>query len=48
MDDITNVKITDEYTGPQINDNEISYTYEISGLNKKSIEDVKKLIIGFG
>ncbi|OWT32377.1 prephenate dehydrogenase [Methanobrevibacter sp. 87.7] len=48
IDNITDVKLTDEYNGPQINEGEISYTYEVSGLSKNSIDDVKKLIKGFG
>lgn len=46
--DITDVKITDEYDGPQIKDNDISYTFEVSSLSKEGINNIKNLIIGFG
>lgn len=48
LEDITEVKLTDTYYGPQIKDEDISYTFEVSGLNNRAIESVKNLLKGFG
>lgn len=48
VEDIVNVKLTDIYNGPQIGEKSTSYTFEISGLSNKSIENCKSLIKGFG
>ena len=45
---ITNVTITDTYTGPQINEDKISFTFEVNGLTKKDIEYCKDLLKAFG
>lgn len=47
-DNVLDVKLTDTYDGPQINDNFISLTFEITALNKEDIEMVKELFTGFG
>lgn len=47
-DNVLDVKLTDTYDGPQINDNFISLTFEITALNKEDIERVKELFTGFG
>lgn len=46
--DITNVKLTDIYTGPQIKETHVSYTFEISGLSIDCINNCKLIIKGFG
>ena len=48
VDEIVNVELTDTYNGPQIDEESTSYTFEISGLSNKSIENCKSLIQGFG
>ena len=48
MDNIIDIKLTDAYTGPQIDDKFISLTFEVTGLTKDDIEDVKDLFTGFG
>lgn len=48
VEEITDVKITDIYNGPQIKETHSSYTFEISGLSNKAIENCKTLIQGFG
>ena len=45
---IIDVRLTDAYTGPQIDDDFISLTFEIIALSKNDIENVKKLFTGFG
>ena len=47
-DNVLDVKLTDAYDGPQINDDFISLTFEITALNKEDIERVKGLFTGFG
>lgn len=46
--DIINVKVTDIYTGPQINENSVSITFEIQSFNKSTIQSVEILLKGFG
>lgn len=48
VEEITDVKITDIYNGPQIKESHSSYTFEVSGLSNKAIENCKILIQGFG
>ena len=48
MDNIIDIKLTDAYTGPQIDDKFISLTFEVTGLTKDDIENVKDLFTGFG
>ena len=48
IDNIIEVKLTDAYNGPQIDDDHISLTFEVSALSKEDIENVKKLFTGFG
>lgn len=48
MNNIIDVKITDIYQGPQIEKNDVSLTFEVTGLYKESIENVKTLLTGFG
>ena len=48
IDNIIDVKLTDAYNGPQIDDGFISLTFEIMALSKEDIENVKKLFTGFG
>jgi len=46
--DITKIELKEEYEGPQIKQNDISYTFEVEGLSKNSISDVKNTLKGFG
>ena len=48
MDNIIDIKLTDAYNGPQIADDSISLTFEITSLYRQDIENVKKLFTGFG
>lgn len=48
LDNIIEVKIIDVYQGPQIQEDHLSLTFEVTGLYKKSIKNVKKLLTGFG
>ncbi len=48
MDNIIEVKLTDKYDGPQIDENSISLTFEVSALTKEDIDKVKELFTGFG
>lgn len=48
IDNIIDIHLTDAYTGPQIADEFISLTFEVIGLEKEDIENVKKLFTGFG
>ena len=45
---IIDINLTDAYNGPQIDDNSISLTFEVTALSKEDIERVKKLFTGFG
>jgi len=47
-DNILNIKLTDAYNGPQINDDSVSLTFEITALTKDDIDQVKVLFTGFG
>ena len=48
IENIIDVKLTDAYNGPQIENDHISLTFEVSALSKEDIENVKKLFTGFG
>lgn len=48
IDNIICIKLTDAYNGPQIDDNSISLTFEVTALTKQDIGNVKKLFEGFG
>lgn len=48
VENITEVNITDTYNGSQIDDDKISFTFEISSLTKKDIEYCEDLLKGFG
>lgn len=48
IENIIDIKLTDAYNGPQIDDDYISLTFEVTGLCKNDIEKVKKLFTGFG
>ncbi|MBQ9025528.1 MAG: prephenate dehydrogenase [Methanobrevibacter sp.] len=48
MSDITEVILTDIYKGPQIKEGYESLTFDVNGLSKESIENVKKVLTGFG
>ena len=47
LPNIVSVKLTDTYNGPQIDDEDVTYTFEIESLSKNSVEEVKRLILGF-
>ncbi|MBZ9570746.1 prephenate dehydrogenase [Methanobrevibacter sp. TMH8] len=46
--DIIDVKVTDVYTGHQIDDNSVSLTFEIQSFDKLTVLSVEKLLKGFG
>ena len=48
IENIIDVSLTDTYNGPQIDEEHISLTFEVTALTKQSIENVKKLFTGFG
>lgn len=48
IDNIIDIRLTDAYNGPQIDDDFISLTFEITALSRKDIANVKKLFTGFG
>ena len=48
MENIIDIKLTDAYNGPQIAEDSISLTFEITSLYRQDIENVKKLFTGFG
>jgi prephenate dehydrogenase len=48
IDNILDIKLTDAYNGPQIDDDSISLTFEVTAFSKQDIENVKKLFTGFG
>ena len=47
-DNLLNIKLTDAYNGPQIDDRSISLTFEVTALTKDDIEQVKELFTAFG
>ncbi|WP_407374227.1 prephenate dehydrogenase [Methanobrevibacter sp.] len=48
IENIIEIHLTDAYNGPQISDEFISLTFEVTGLAKEDIEKVKNLFTGFG
>ena len=48
IDNVIDINLTDAYTGPQIDDDSISLTFEINALYKEAIDDVERLFTGFG
>lgn len=48
LENIIDIRLTDAYTGPQISDDYISLTFEVTALSNDDIEKVKKLFTGFG
>ena len=48
MENIIDIRLTDAYNGPQIAEDSISLTFEITSLYRQDIENVKKLFTGFG
>ena len=48
IENIISAELTDAYDGPQIDDDHISLTFEVTALEKEAIENVKKLFMGFG
>ena len=47
-ENILDVKLVDEYDGPQIDDDFISLTFKITGLTKEDVNRVKELFTAFG
>ena len=47
-DNLLDIRLTDAYNGPQIDDNFISLTFTVTALTKDDIEQVKELFTGFG
>ena len=47
-DNILIARLTDAYNGPQIDDDSISLTFEVTALEKEDIEQVKELFTAFG
>ena len=47
-DNVLDVRLTDAYNGPQIDDECISLTFEITAMEKEDIERVKELFTAFG
>lgn len=48
IENIIDIRLTDAYNGPQIDDDSISLTFEVTALSKDDIDNVKKLFTGFG
>ena len=48
IDNIIDIRLTDAYNGPQIDEDSISLTFEVTALSKDAIENVRKLFTGFG
>ncbi|MBQ2652475.1 MAG: prephenate dehydrogenase [Methanobrevibacter sp.] len=48
LGNIIDVKLIDAYNGPQIDEDSISLTFEVTALSKADIENVKNLFTGFG
>ena len=48
IENIIDIRLTDAYNGPQIDDGSISLTFEVTALYKEDIEKVKRLFTGFG
>ena len=48
LGNIIDIRLTDAYNGPQIDEGSISLTFEITALSNEDIEKVEKLFTGFG
>lgn len=48
LGNIIEINLTDAYNGPQIDNDHISLTFEVTAISKEDIEKVKKLFTGFG
>lgn len=48
IENIIDIKLTDAYNGPQIDEDSISLTFEVTALSKEDIDNVRKLFTGFG
>lgn len=48
VDDIISIKVTDIYTGHQISEGNISFTFEIVAFDKSTFKSVKNVLEGFG
>ena len=48
LDNIIDIKLTDAYNGPQIDEKFISLTFEVTAMSKEDITKVKELFTGFG
>ena len=48
IENIIDITLTDAYNGPQIDENFISLTFEVTALSRDDIQNVEKLFTGFG
>ena len=48
IENIIDISLTDAYNGPQIDDDFISLTFEVTALSRKDIQNVRNLFTGFG
>lgn len=48
IENIISIRLTDAYNGPQIKEDSVSLTFEVTALSRDDIENVKKLFTGFG
>lgn len=48
LENIIDIRLTDAYNGPQIPEDSISLTFEVTSLTKEGIDNVEKLFVGFG
>lgn len=48
VDDIISIKVTDIYTGHQISEGNVSFTFEIVAFDKSTFKSVKNVLEGFG
>lgn len=48
ISNVIDIRLVDAYNGPQIDDDFISLTFEVTALAKEDIENVRKLFTGFG
>ncbi|OQD59716.1 prephenate dehydrogenase [Methanobrevibacter arboriphilus JCM 13429 = DSM 1125] len=48
VDDIISIKVTDIYTGHQISEGNVSFTFEIVAFDKSTFKSVKDVLEGFG
>ena len=48
LDNIIDVKLTDVYEGPQIDDDSVKLTFEVKALSKEDIGNVKNMFEAFG